>query len=344
VIVVVIGVRIGSLTEPLPAVSAACPTMAMWRPDASFLGPGPPTSSFTGILGEAQGYLNIEPWLNLAVWRVILRIDLIGDVLSDLSTTCESNDEQRMNRPADGWQMAKRRTLVDQAVDAIVAGASRGLILPGDRIVEAELAQALGISRVPVREALRMLESQGVVTSERYKGMRLMEVTRDRLDELLEARVALETMASRRAISAGNNTRVAATGLERALAELALMAEKNDTYGFAATDAAFHRELCRLGGSGVIRVLWESLSRQLTIIFGLSTFGKPMRAIVEEHRMLIDVLLTGDVGAMEREIEQHILTYARAVDYDRIIAERRDELTRAAATKHPAGRMKQRKT
>ncbi len=235
-----------------------------------------------------------------------------------------------MTRPSiaaevNGWQMVRPRTLVDQAVDAIIAGASRGLILPGDRIVEVEIAQVLGISRVPVREALRVLESQGVVTSERYKGIRLMPVTRERLEEVQEARVALETMAARRAINAGNNTQAASVGLERALDELRLMAARDDTYGFASADTAFHRELCRIGGSAVICTLWESLARQLTIIFGLSTFGKPMPAIVEEHRLLIDVLQTGDVRAMEREIEDHILTQARAVDYGRIIAERRGQ-------------------
>jgi len=232
--------------------------------------------------------------------------------------------------------MAQPRTLVDQAVDAIIAGASRGVILPGDRIVEADVAQALGISRVPVREALRVLESQGVVTSERYKGISLMPVTRERLEEVLEARVALETMAARRAINAGNNTPDATAGLERALDELKLMSARNDTYGFATADTAFHRELCRLGGSAVICTLWESLARQLTIIFGLSTFGKPMPAIVEEHRLLIDVLCSGDVRATEREVEDHILTQARAVDYDRIIAERRGQLTQHGGGSEPA--------
>ena len=89
-------------------------------------------------------------------------------------------------RPADGPRLdvplarkpARRRTLVDQVVDAIVAGAARGVILPGDRIVETEIAQELSMSRVPVREALRLLESQGLVVSSPYKGVRLNPVTR----------------------------------------------------------------------------------------------------------------------------------------------------------------------
>jgi DNA-binding GntR family transcriptional regulator len=240
----------------------------------------------------------------------------------------------------DRWQTVRPRTLVDLVVDAIIAGASRGLILPGDRIVEMDLALALGISRVPVREALRVLESQGVVTSERYKGIRLMPVTRERLEDVLEARVALETMAARRAIQSGNTTAAATAGLERALDELRLMVAREDTYGFATADTVFHRELCRLGGSAVICTLWESLARQLTIIFGLSTFGKPMPDIADEHRTLIDVLRTGDIRATEREIEDHILTQSRRMDYNRIIAERRGQLTQngveALATAAPA--------
>src|SRR5215204_4871113 len=69
------------------------------------------------------------------------------------------------------------RTMVEQAAEAIVAAAARGVFLPGDRLVEAEIARDLGISRVPVREALRLLESQGIVVGTPYKGMRLMQVT-----------------------------------------------------------------------------------------------------------------------------------------------------------------------
>ena len=55
------------------------------------------------------------------------------------------------------------RTMVEQAAESIVAAAARGAFLPGDRLVEAEIARDLGISRVPVREALRLLRPGGVV-------------------------------------------------------------------------------------------------------------------------------------------------------------------------------------
>ena len=107
--------------------------------------------------------------------------------------------------PAPGFVKLQPRTLVHQVIDALVAGASEGLILPGDRIVEADLALQLGVSRVPVREALRVLESQGVVVNEPYKGIRLTPVTPERIDQLIEVRVALETTAAKRAIRRGYN-------------------------------------------------------------------------------------------------------------------------------------------
>jgi len=218
-----------------------------------------------------------------------------------------------------GWEKLRPRTLVDQAMEAIIAGASRGLILPGDRIVETEIAQALGISRVPVREALRLLESQGLVVSEPFKGIRLMPVTRERLDQALEARVALETTAARRALALGVGT----DALSARLRELELMAARGDAYGCAAADTEFHRTLCRMSGNGVLCALWEQLARQITIIVGLSTLRKPMQEIVAEHRDLLRVFATGEPAALERALEEHIRLQNEAIDFEHLVEQRR---------------------
>jgi hypothetical protein len=63
-----------------------------------------------------------------------------------------------------------------------------------------------------------------------------------------------------------------------------------------------------------------------------------MAAIIDERRVLIDVLLSGDLRAMKREIEEHILTYTRALDYDRSSHERRAELAQAVAVKRSLSR------
>jgi DNA-binding GntR family transcriptional regulator len=229
------------------------------------------------------------------------------------------------NTDADGsgWEAARPRTLVDHAVDAILSAAARGLILPGDRIIEPDLVARLGMSRVPIREALRTLESQGVVVSEPYKGIRLMEVSENRLNHIIDVRVPLETLACRRAIEHGCNGPRQIALLERAITELEMMRDRGDVYGFASADTEFHRILCGFARNEVLVSLWESIARQLTVIFGLSTMGKPMDAIIEEHRRLADVFASGDIDKMAAEIEQHVRVQALDVDYEQIIAERR---------------------
>ena len=217
------------------------------------------------------------------------------------------------------------RTLVHQVIDALVAGASKGLILPGDRIIEADLATQLGVSRVPVREALRVLESQGVVVNEPYKGIRLTAVTPERIDQLIEVRVALENAAATRSIRLGKNDGPHVAALESIVREMDAMAACNDVFRFASADTNFHRALCGFSGNVVLCDMWEMLARQMTIIFGLSTLGKPMALIVEEHRALIKVFRSGDVVDMAREINEHINVEIHKIDLENIIAKRRAE-------------------
>ncbi|MGH7102260.1 MAG: GntR family transcriptional regulator [Acetobacteraceae bacterium] len=222
-----------------------------------------------------------------------------------------------------GWERLRPRTLVDHAVEAIVAGAARGLILPGDRIVEAAIARALGTSRVPVREALRLLESQGLVVNEAYKGIRLVPFTQERLKQVVEVRVALETTAARRAVGDAGLPAGLAEKLRGHVDAMEVMAARRDAYGCASADTAFHRELCQLSGNQVLVAMWEQLARQLTILVGLSTLGKPMREVVEEHRALLTALESRDMQRIERELEEHILRQNEAVDFERLIEERR---------------------
>jgi DNA-binding GntR family transcriptional regulator len=226
----------------------------------------------------------------------------------------------------EAWQRLRPSTLVDQALDAIVAGAARGLILPGDRIVETEIARALGVSRVPVREALRLLESQGLVVSEPYKGIRLMAVTQRRLEQVLEVRVVLETTAARRAFAPGESKVRALRCLSACADELELMAARQDAYGCARADTAFHRELCRLGGNEVLCTMWEQLSRQLTIIVGLSTLGKPMRELVAEHRKLLKVFAADRPADIATALDEHIRLQNEVIDFERLVEERRQAI------------------
>lgn len=223
------------------------------------------------------------------------------------------------------------RTLVDQVVDAIVEATARGDFLPGDRIVEAEVARALNVSRIPVREALRLLESQAVVVSERYRGMRLMSVDIEGLERILKVRLALEKLAGDELIARLAREPDALDPLVAALDEMHAAAEAEDAFAVARLDTEFHRRLCRQSGNEVLLRSWEPLSRQLTIIFGLSTFKKTLKSIAAEHDDVLAALKAGDRAAFDRLIEVHILEYTKAIDYEKLVEQlRRIEARRKA--------------
>jgi DNA-binding GntR family transcriptional regulator len=214
------------------------------------------------------------------------------------------------------------RTMVEQAAEAVVSAAARGAFLPGDRLVEAEIARDLGISRVPVREALRLLESQGIVVSTPYKGMRLMQVTNRGVAELTRVRAALEVLALKEIATAGRGeaaivaARRAATIYEQALAG-------GDQAAIVAADVALHGEICRASGNAVLHALWSSLARQLAVIWGLGQGARSGPEVVAEHRALLDHLARGDAPRAQAALEAH-LAWHEAFDFEAAIEARRN--------------------
>jgi DNA-binding GntR family transcriptional regulator len=211
--------------------------------------------------------------------------------------------------------------MVEQAAEAIVAAAARGIFLPGDRLVEAEIARDLGISRVPVREALRLLESQGIVVSTPYKGMRLMQVTNAGVAALMRVRLALETLAVQEALRALGGPERFAT-LNHAAASYALAVRLGDPAPIVLADEAFHAELCRVSGNLVLLALWQGLARQLAVVWGLAHQSRPRPETVAEHHALITALEDGDealaLGALGRHVNWHL-----GFDFEAVLAGRR---------------------
>ncbi|NGM19691.1 GntR family transcriptional regulator [Roseomonas stagni] len=214
------------------------------------------------------------------------------------------------------------RTMVEQAAEAIVAAAARGIFLPGDRLVEAEIARDLGISRVPVREALRLLESQGIVVSTPYKGMRLMQITNRNVAELMRVRTALETLALREIAASGPATAERLAPAWRAAERYEAAAQGPDAAAIVAADEAFHGELCRLSGNGVLHGLWLSVARQLSVVWGLGHDVRPKPRIAQEHREILERLSGGDATGAQAALDAH-LAWHEDLDFERQVERRR---------------------
>jgi DNA-binding GntR family transcriptional regulator len=207
-------------------------------------------------------------------------------------------------------------TLVDQIVAALVRAAAEGRILPGERLVEAEISRRFNVSRVPVREALRLLESQGIVTNAPYRGMRLMEVDARHLRQILVVRASLERVAAREAAAAYRRDPAALAAMEQALLEMKRAVTADDRFALAETDTDFHRALCRIGGNEVLLQVWETLARRLTIIVGLSALQKDLKDIYKEHVDFLAVLKRANLAAVDKAIDEHIVQHTEMVDFE----------------------------
>jgi DNA-binding GntR family transcriptional regulator len=203
---------------------------------------------------------------------------------------------------------------VDHVVNAIVSRAALGKILPGNRINELGLARELGISRAPIREALRMLVALGVVENIPYQGMRLAPLTPERVQQINKVRLELEKLSLREMPDLGRADDLQRT-LQNIVEDMKTAARKEDRLALANLDAEFHETLMRAAGNPVLLKLWQMLKPQLVIIFGLATLKKSLRRVVEEHRTLLTGLgsLSGD--KLSGLMEEHILADNLSIDF-----------------------------
>ena len=213
------------------------------------------------------------------------------------------------------------RTMVEQAAEAIVGAAARGVFLPGDRLVEAEIARDLGISRVPVREALRLLESQGIVVSTPYKGMRLMQISNASVAEVMRVRLALESLALQEAVRRpGGAERFLA--LRRCAEAYVHAHETGDPAAVVAAEEAFHGELCRCSGNAPLAAVWNSLARQLAVVWGLGQAARVQADSIREHEALVVALERGDLKAATATLTAHV-NWHQAFDFEAALDQRR---------------------
>ena len=199
------------------------------------------------------------------------------------------------------------RTLPEQVADSVVEAIAAGTLAPGTRLIEQTISASLNVSRVPVREAFRMLEAQGVAIATPRRGYRVAPYDEASVRQIHEVRFSLESIAARDAALAFRVDPARADGLEQIVAEMAKRVERDDWSGPNAIDIAFHREMCRTSGNPIVLTLWEAIARHIRIIFGLGAdvIADP-QFLFNEHRRLCDVLKAGDLDALAGELRRHL--------------------------------------
>jgi DNA-binding GntR family transcriptional regulator len=204
------------------------------------------------------------------------------------------------------------RNLPDRLADHLAVMIAKGELKPGQRIFEKQICEVQGVSRIPVREALRLLQAQGVVRTEPNRGTYVTEFTSDEMYEMLELRLAVERLALTRILERGVSKAQITVHFADVLAAMRRSATLRDRVAFCQADLAFHRCIVELSGSPVLMPTWQLLSRGvLVFLLQEQKHTDDFEEIIEEHERIVSLLQVGHRVAAEAEIECHILERVR---------------------------------
>lgn len=185
--------------------------------------------------------------------------------------------------------------------DAIAAGR----FAPGEQLLETALAQSLGVSRGPLREAMQRLTQEGLLISHRNRGLFVMELDESTVRDTYLARAAVERAAVEHLIATGRN------GEAVALRDLAdqMLEYRSDPSGeeVTALDIGFHEKLVELSGSAQLRRMHQTLLTQVRMcLTNMRTTYDSIDDRVEEHRALADAIIEGDVDRAVSHMREHM--------------------------------------
>lgn len=187
-----------------------------------------------------------------------------------------------------------------------------GRLAQGERVNEVQISRLLGISRGPLREALRRLEQDGLVTSSPHRGASIARVTPHDVMDVLSIRKLLEPYAVESALAQTDGLLVAA--LEEANREMLVAAADADPTAVAAAHGRFHSAFYTHSGNQLLGRMWFRLEDPVRLYLQLrqSTFGD-MSDIAGAHARLLKFASAGDSAAARAEVLRHLDVNIRTI-------------------------------
>jgi DNA-binding GntR family transcriptional regulator len=203
-----------------------------------------------------------------------------------------------------------RVVLREQVKEILLERILAGEYAPGERLVETRIAQELGTSQAPVREALRELEQLRLVESAPYRGAWVRDVSPAELAEIYPVRAALEEVAAREA-AVRLEGRTAA--LEAELAAMRRAADEGDLRAIVEHDVRFHRLIVEASGNRTLLEVWRALRvESRTAITALATRIDP-HELADKHEPVLRALADRDPERAGAVLRAHIEEFGRLV-------------------------------
>jgi GntR family transcriptional regulator of gluconate operon len=197
-------------------------------------------------------------------------------------------------------------TLSERSAELIRERILAGDFASGDRLVEAKIAEQLGISRGPLREALKQLAAEGLVREEPRRGTFVATPTADDVRDIYDLRAAIEGRATRLVIANGDPAALEA--LRRAVDGIGAAAEAGDLQKLVRADYEFHETLCRVSGNRRLHEVFVRNASALRVLLRLEEerFYRSFDEVGNQHRDLLGAVQAGDAPKAEAMVTEHL--------------------------------------
>ena len=196
------------------------------------------------------------------------------------------------------------RPLFLEAIEAIREAILSGQLKPGERLIQADLATRLGISRAPVREAFRKLEEEGLVVTTPYRGTIVTPLTERSIRELSSLRTTLECFAVTLVIARQDPETLPA--LRAIVDEMDTAATQGDLGLLDACDLHFHAKLCALSDHQLLYQTWVNNSQHLRRILSLrNSMNTDLHEVVNLHYPILDAIARCESAMAEKHVRRH---------------------------------------
>jgi DNA-binding GntR family transcriptional regulator len=204
--------------------------------------------------------------------------------------------------------MIVQESLVSLAASAIRKLIVSGELAPGDKLNEPPLAERLGISRPPLREALRTLESEGLLEQSPRRGYRVVSMTDSDIDEIYSLRRALELFALDLLLAKKDPSAYAA--LDPIMKDMRSAAKRSDRAAVVQANVDFHTALVEAAGHGRLTDAYRSLMLQMQLCMAANVLSEArtkgdLSKGCDRHAELLESLRSGDPERIRREFEEH---------------------------------------
>lgn len=210
-------------------------------------------------------------------------------------------------------QSSSLTTVVQQEIErAILVGEYE----PGSKLIEATLAEKLGVSRGPVREAFRMLEEAGLVRNEKNRGVFVRDIPIDEAIEIFDLRAVMDELVGRQLAS---NITPAQTKVLKGLVDAMEKSVKaQDAHGYHLQNLHFHDQLVEMAGNRKLTEIYRKLIKELSLFRRLNLAdGWLMPVSSNEHRQIVKAITSGDADAAGRAMFRHVMqSKERTIDND----------------------------